>query len=56
MKTIDLDRPYGANYCRNKGATVASGDILSFMDSDVLVEVDTICRTQLLRHLSVKLG
>ncbi len=56
MKTIDLDRPYGADYCRKKEATVASGDILLFMDSDVLVEVDTICRTQLDRHLSMKLG
>ncbi len=56
MKTIDLDRPYGADYCRKKGPTVASGDILLFMDRDVLVEVDTNCRTQLGRHLSMKFG
>jgi glycosyltransferase involved in cell wall biosynthesis len=42
VKTIDLDRPAGANYCRNRGAAEASGDILLFLDSDVVVKVDTI--------------
>jgi len=41
-KTIDLDSPYGANYSRNKGASSSSGDILLFLDSDVVVQVDTI--------------
>jgi glycosyltransferase involved in cell wall biosynthesis len=42
VKTIDLDCPYGANYSRNRGAAEASGDILLFLDSDVVVQVDTI--------------
>jgi len=44
VKTINLDEHHGANYCRNKGAAVATGDILLFIDSDAVVQPETIQR------------
>lgn len=44
VKTISLDNVYGTNYCRNTGAKTASGDVLLFIDSDVVVQADTIKR------------
>ena len=44
VKTIDLSQPHGVNYCRNMGAAAASGDILLFLDSDIVVQVDTVQR------------
>lgn len=41
---INLDQHHGANYCRNMGANAATGDILLFLDSDVVVEPDTLQR------------
>ncbi len=42
VKTVNLDGHHDANYCRNKGAEVATGDILLFLDSDIVVQPDTI--------------
>ncbi len=42
VKTIRLSENRNANYCRNKGAKIASGDIFLFVDSDVLLHEDTI--------------
>jgi glycosyltransferase involved in cell wall biosynthesis len=42
--TIDLDHAHGPNYCRNIGTAIASGEIVLFLDSDVVVQRDTIRR------------
>ncbi len=42
VRIVDLSCPYGANYSRNRGAAEASGDILLFLDSDVVVQANTI--------------
>lgn len=39
---IALDNNHDANYCRNLGAKNASGDILLFLDSDVILRENTI--------------
>lgn len=44
VKTITLGEQFGPNYCRNRGAAVASGDIFLFLDSDVVIQADTIQR------------
>lgn len=44
VKTVHLDSHHDANYCRNKGAEVATGDILLFLDSDVVVQPESIQR------------
>ena len=42
-KVIELDGgPYGPAYARNRGVEQASGDIILFVDCDVIVHEDTI--------------
>ena len=43
-RVIELGRHAGAGAARNAGARVASGNILFFLDSDILVEPDTLAR------------
>jgi len=42
VNLIKLKKRESANYCRNIGADEAKGDILLFMDSDVVVEPETL--------------
>ncbi len=48
--TITLESNHGANYCRNLGASHASGDIFLFLDSDVVIRPEAIA--ELRRALS----
>lgn len=41
-KTVHFEKNNSANYCRNYGAEIAVGDILLFMDSDVVCKADTV--------------
>jgi glycosyltransferase involved in cell wall biosynthesis len=41
-KVVDLMEHRDANFSRNRGAQEATGDILLFLDSDVLVKPDTL--------------
>lgn len=45
---IRLNKPCGAWYARNKGAELAGGDILAFVDDDMLVQPNTLQRIQYL--------
>jgi cellulose synthase/poly-beta-1,6-N-acetylglucosamine synthase-like glycosyltransferase len=42
VNAITLIGHHDANHCRNMGAEVASGDILLFLDSDVIAKPDTL--------------
>ena len=44
VNTIKLERHFGVNYCRNRGAAIASGDVFLFLDSDVVIQTDTVQR------------
>lgn len=47
-KIIELsDGPYGPAYARNRGSDAAQGDILFFIDSDVVIYPDTIAKVNL---------
>ncbi|UCB53317.1 MAG: glycosyltransferase [Candidatus Zixiibacteriota bacterium] len=50
FRTIRLDEPREAEYARNKGAELATGDILVFTDSDMLLQPDVLKRIN--DHLS----
>ena len=50
FKTIRLDEPREAEYARNVGAEAATGDILVFTDSDMLLQPDVLKRIH--DHLS----
>jgi glycosyltransferase involved in cell wall biosynthesis len=50
FKTIRLDEPCEAEYARNAGAELATGDILVFTDSDMLLQPDVLTRID--EHLS----
>jgi glycosyltransferase involved in cell wall biosynthesis len=39
-----VDGPYGPAYARNQGAELATGDILFFVDADVVIKADTLSR------------
>ena len=39
-----VDGPYGPAYARNQGAELASGEILFFVDADVVIKADTLSR------------
>lgn len=41
-KVIDLPRAHGPAFARNRGASVAKGEILYFVDADVTVQRDTL--------------
>ncbi len=45
---IRLNEPCGAWYARNKGAELAEGDILVFIDDDMVVQPNTLQRIQYL--------
>ena len=42
FRTFKFDTNNGPALARNKGAELASGDILFFTDADVVVQIDTI--------------
>ena len=44
FKSIRLNEPCGAWYARNKGAELTQGDILVFIDSDMVIQPDTLSR------------
>lgn len=48
-------RPRGAAYARNRGAEAAAGDLLVFLDADVVVHPDTLARIEhvLMEHPEV---
>jgi glycosyltransferase involved in cell wall biosynthesis len=50
FRTIRLDEPREAEYARNTGAEAATGDILVFTDSDMLLQPDVLKRIH--DHLS----
>ncbi len=41
-QVIRLDEPQHANYCRNLGARHATGDVILFLDQDVVIRPDTL--------------
>lgn len=41
-KVIDLPRAHGPAFARNRGASLAEGEILFFVDADVTVQSDTV--------------
>ncbi len=41
-KIIELDENKGPAFARNKGAEMAKGDIILFLDSDVIIETDSL--------------
>jgi len=44
FKSIRLNEPHEAEYARNKGAELATGDILVFTDCDMLLQPDVLQR------------
>lgn len=50
FRTVRLDEPREAEYARNKGAELATGDILVFTDSDMILQPDVLKRIH--DHLS----
>jgi GT2 family glycosyltransferase len=45
VRVVELkDGPHGPAYARNHGAEVASGDILLFIDADVIIQPDTLTK------------
>lgn len=52
VKTIVLPEQKGAAYCRNIGAEYAQGEILIFIDSDVVIQADVIDR--IVEHLGAE--
>lgn len=46
-QVIRLDgSPHGPAYARNRGAEIAQGDVLVFLDADVAVHLDTLARIE----------
>lgn len=46
-RVIELrDKPRGPSYARNRGTELATGDILVFIDADVVVHADTLTRIE----------
>src|SRR5262245_40600805 len=46
-RVIDVpDGPRGPAYARNRGAEAAQGDVLFFLDADVIVDRDTLERVE----------
>lgn len=43
-KVVRLNKSFGAWYARNKGAELAIGDILVFLDGDMILQPDTLNR------------
>ncbi len=47
VRVLELaDGPHGPGYARNRGAAAATGDILVFIDADVVVHPDTLLRVE----------
>ena len=47
VSVIELhDNPHGPAYARNRGSVVATGDVLVFIDADVVVHADTLERIE----------
>jgi len=46
FKFIRVDRPREAEYARNRGAELATGDILVFTDCDMVIQPDALGRIQ----------
>jgi len=45
VRVVELkDGPHGPAYVRNFGAGVASGEILLFIDADVIIQQDTLAK------------
>jgi len=47
VRVMELrDKPHGPAYARNRGSVVATGDVLVFIDADVVVHADTLARIE----------
>lgn len=56
LKLISLDQNYGPAFARNKGAKIAKGEYLSFLDNDTQVKNDWITEAIKIFQRDKKIG